>query len=89
MKVSPWISIPGEGGDPCIAGTRPLRDYKTIFFLEMASFSLMVAGGHVFEDGGRTVHGHLPPVAGNGFPCHPPGMKNLPRHKLEKRPVSW
>ena len=37
----------------------------------MASFSLTDADGHVVEDGGGVVQGHLPDAAGNRFPCCP------------------
>ena len=32
MKTSPRMSVLGEGGDPCIAGNKPLEDHKTEFF---------------------------------------------------------
>ena len=56
-----------------MAGTRPLRDYKTIyFFWRWLPFSLTDADRHVVDDGGGEVHGHFPPEAVDGFPCRPP-----------------
>ena len=49
-----------------------MRDYKTLdFFWRWLPFSLTDADGHVVEDGGGAVHGHLPDVAGDRFPCRP------------------
>ena len=73
MRASPGISIPGECGDTCTVGTRPVRDYKTIHILwRLLPFSLTDADGHIVDDNSGAVHGQLPPVAGVSFLCRPP-----------------
>ena len=49
-----------------------MRDYKTLdFFWRWLPFSSRHADGHVVDDGGEAVHGHLPAAAGDRFPCRP------------------